>query len=160
MQPGCQLQGQCSPADRIHAMRDTDIQVRVLSRNTNGELKTSLNLLGTGTSDYTSLTPYHTTSRTQYLAGSRSNIQWTGQLMLISTFHWQGSLMLNSTLVQGYLDVTNFVSKAVRFTLISANISHVTCKQSNKSVNISWFDIHTNIIWPTAVRNRLHPYLG
>ena len=54
--------------------------------------------------------------------------------------------MLNSTLVQGSLDVANFGTKAVRFTLISANIPHVTCKHSNKSVNISWFDIHTNII--------------
>ena len=53
----------------ILAMRDTDIRVRVLSRNTNGELTNLAKLIGDRDQ------PYHTTSMTQYLAGSRSNIQ-------------------------------------------------------------------------------------
>ena len=49
----------------IHAIWDTDIRVRVLSRNSKVELTTLTKLIG----DYTDLTPYHTTSMTHSLAG-------------------------------------------------------------------------------------------
>ena len=69
------------------------------------------------------------------------------------------TVMLNSTLVQGSLDVANFGTKAVRFTLISANIPHVTCKHSNKSEQlIVWYSY--KIIRPRTVRDRLHLYLS
>ena len=197
MRPGCQQQKQCSP---VHAMRDTDIRVRVLSRNINAKF--------IGDRDQWLHFPYALPHHVHDTIYGWLQIQYSVNRAAYADLHCQGSLqditqadqplilrcviqvqlphhsrmvarparimggcvtlqsttartiMLNCTLVQGSLDVANFGTKAVRFTLISANIPHVTCKHSNKSVNISWFDIHTNIIWPTTVRNRLHPYLG